>query len=1149
MFRAFHLIGCLCLLALAAPVFGQQYTGVFTGQVTDASGAAIPKVVVTIVNAETGVKVYAGRSNEQGIYLAPSLRPGVYHLAFEAQGFKRAEVRGVNLLSEQRAQVDMQLVTGELTETVTVAGENIAVLEKESSAQDEVFNYAQVQNLPLANRNFMSLLTLVAGAAHTGNPADPRSSGNITVNGSRPLSNEIAVEGVSALTGISGGTTPLPSTEAIREVKVLTSAYSAEYGRTSGGYINAIVNSGTKDFHGGVYEYFRNEALNANNFFNNARRIRRPVERYHQFGFKAGGPMFLPRFGEGGPAFSTNRERTFFFFNYEGLRNSRPNTPTFSLPDAAFRAGDFSASPILIRDPLRAGNCTPADRTACFPGNRIPDARIDPAARKILSLLPLPNSAGTIDAVNGRSINNYVNPQTVPQTNNEINTRIDHSAYAGRTRIFGRLYHARTNNNEAIQIPGLLNPGLNTGVWRNYQANLGYTQIITPNLISELNLGFMRFNPATDRLNPGVNVPAALGIARAATTLAPRLTIAGYPDLGTGGVSSRLQITNTTQPSGSLSWTRGGNLLKAGFQLRKNQFNVFNPGGNLAGIYSFTGEITSPTRAANNPVNALSDFLLGQIKTSFYELPQPPVGRRNYNLGLFVQDDWKVTPRLTLNLGLRWEYESPMTEVNNIYSRIDARTGCLFIAGRKTECRQAVGIEVDETLNLRPDKNNFAPRVGFAYSLNDKTVIRSALGVFYSPIFGNLGGVVNFPGFTVRQSFANLGVGVAQPFVLSQGMPLLAAQNFADPFFIEREATVGNPLTASAQFEEITPLPAIFQLNFGVQRELGGGVIVEANYVGSRGIHQPLNLPYNEIPFEQAEAVARDGSTAARQNARPFPLVAGFSSRVNAGTSTYHSLQLKGQRQFNRNLSFLTTYTWAKGIDDGSGIEGGGQPNGLDAGQFVTRFRYLDRAVSSLDLRHTFAVAVLYTNKLGPGWLRDFQINPIVTARTGFPDTVTQTNLNPTATQQRPSLKGAGDNLYAPSRTPEGTGIRYLLAPTDPNFPLAPTGPLFVGAGATRRLVLPVSIGTLSRNSIREPNEFKVDLSLSKRFPITERFSIHARAEAFNLFNRVNLNAPSSGLTVTTDAAGNPVFNSPGFGLITAAKTARFMQLVLRVEF
>lgn len=1148
MCHAFRLICCLTVLTF--PVLAQQYTGVFTGQVTDAGGAVIPNAVVTIVNAETGVQVYSGKSNEQGLYLAPSMRPGVYNLLFEAPGFKRAEVRGVNLLAAQRAGVDVVLQAGALTETVTVVGENVAALEKESSAQDEIFNYSQVQNLPLANRNFMSLLTLVAGAAHTGDPADPRTSGNLTVNGSRPLNNEVAVEGVSALTGINGGTTPLPSTESIREVKVLTAAFSAEYGRTAGGYINAIVNSGTKEFHGGAYEYLRNEALNANDYFNNARRIKRPVERYHQFGFKIGGPLWLPRFGEGGPVFSTSRERTFFFLNYEGLRNSRPSTPTFSLPDAQFRAGDFSASPILIRDPLRAGNCTASDRTACFPGNRIPDNRIDPAARRAMNELPLPNSTGTLDAVNGRFINNYVNPQTVPQVNNEINTRIDHSAYAGRTRIFGRYYMARTTNNEPIQIPGLLNPGFNAGIWRNYQANLGYTQIVSSSIISEANLGVMRFNPATAQINEGINVPAALGIARAPTGLAPRFQIAGYPDLGTVFVSFRRQITNTYQPSGSLSWTRGGNLLKAGVQLRKNQFNVINPGGGIAGVYSFSGEITSPARAANNPVNALADFLLGQIKTSFYELPQPLVGRRNYNLGLFAQDDWKVTPRLTLNLGLRWEYESPMTEVNNFYSRIDARTGCLFAAGRKTQCRQSPGIEVDNTLNLKRDKNNFAPRAGFAYSLNDKTVIRSAIGVFYWPLFGNLSGAVNFPGFSVRQSFANLGAGVAQPFTLSQGMPLLAAQNLNDPFFIEREATINNALAASLQFEEITPLPATFQVSFGVQRELGGGVIVEANYVGARGIHLPLDMPYNQIPFAQAEAVAFDGTTAARQNARPFPLVDGFSSRVNAVTSTFHSLQLKGQRQFNRNLSFLATYTWAKGIDNGSGIDGGaGQPNGLDIGQYPSQFLFLERAVSSLDLTHNFAVAVLYTTKFGPRWLQDFQINPIVIARSGFPDTITQTNLNPAVTQQRPSLKGASGNIYAANRTPEGTGIRYLLAPTDANFPLAPTGPLFVGAGANRRLVLPASIGTLGRNTIREPGEFKVDLSLSKRFPITERFSIHARAEAFNLFNRVNFNEPSSALTVTTDAAGNPVFNSPGFGLITSAKKARLMQIVLRIEF
>ncbi len=1105
---------------LAAALLAQDINASLSGTITDPSGAVVPNASITIINANTSVVAYKGSSNASGVYSAPSLPVGAYRVLVEAAGFKKSEVKGVTLQVDQRARVNVTLATGEVAETITVIGEGLGQLEAESSSTGAIINTSQVKDLPMPSRQIFNLLTLVGGVS-SGGAATGVNASQLSINGSRTLNSEFAVDGVSVVSGSTGGVQRVPSTEAVREFRVLTSGYTAEYGRTSGGYISVITDSGSNQLHGSLYEYFRNEKLNANNFFNNVRGQERQRDRYNQFGGKLGGPIYIPKLYDG-------RDRTFFFFNYEGLRRNAPFNNQSTIPVSAFRSGDFSSSPVAVYDSLGS---TP------FAGNRIPTARLDAAGQKIMGLLPQPNSPGTPDAANGRTTNNFLNSGSVPTTDNQITLRGDHNV-GTKARFFGRYSRFKVTSPTAATIPGPLNNATGDSITIGQQAAAGWTHIWSPNVITEGWVGFQRQNPAIDPPTLGINVQDVFGIQRSSFAAAPRFTTSGWATLGINDNTYRRQIDNNFQGALSLTWTRGNHTIKTGFQIRKNQFNVFNPGGAFTGVYNFNGELSSQQRTGGNPIHALSDFLQGYVANSNYDLPQPITGRRNTNTGVFIQDDWKVTRRLTVNIGVRHEYESAMTMSNDIYSRIDIVSGKLLVANQNAS----------RSLDLKPAKFNFAPRIGFAYSLDDKTVIRSAFGSFYSQIFSNMGGIVLYPGFTVAQQFPDLGVGIAQPFRLAQGMPLIAVQNFNDPFGVERVATPASPLNASAQFGEINPMPKSLQWNFGIQRELMRGTIVDVSYVGTRGLNLPLSLTFNPIPFERGDELARLGANLQNQLARQFPHLGNNNAFVHAGTSSYHSLQLKAVRQFTRSLGWTATYTFSKSIDDGTGLFSFSQPNGLDNGYFPSFFRYLDRSVSSLDRPHLFAASLQYRTG-GPKWLRDFTISPIIIARTGLPDTITQNSLWPGANQQRPHVTGNSLDAKTGTYTPEGVGVRYLQAPTDANFPFAPSGPFYTGAANARVRVLPATVGTLGRNTVREPGEFNIDLAVARTFPIRERLRFEIRGEAFNFLNHTNFNAPNTSLSVQANAAGQAVFNSPTFGLITGAKSARFVQLVARLEF
>ena len=1123
-------LGLTLAFILGSFAWSQGVTGVISGTITDPK-YAIRGATVVVTNADTGATAWTGETNSAGIYRAADLPAGRYDVGVTATGFKRQQVTGVELFVDRRADVSVSMQVGDVVETVTVEGGTRGQLASDSSSLGATITPSELEALPLPSRNVLNLLALTPGVSSGGDITSQSglSTSQLSFNGSRTLNSEFFIDGVSVVTGSTGAPQSLPPADSIREFNVLTASYSAEYGRTAGAMVTLITNSGANLFHGAAYGYFRNEDLDANNYFNNILGKPRPEDRYNLFGGKLGGPAWIPKVYNG-------KNRTFFFVNYEGLMQASPYRLTSTIPYGAYAAGNFSASPTLIYNPATR---------APFPGNMIPVSLIDSAAPKILGLLPAPNSPGTPNQTDNIVTNNFVSVGSSHPVTNTGLARLDETLPRG-IRLFWTFVHF--NNDSAIQpaYPGSpLENAVGNSETTGYESTAGLTKIWSSSFITDLRFGFFRNHAEVVPPSAGIDVQSALGIGTSYGEAAPVINLSGFSQFGTNSNTQRTQIDNNYQTSVNNSKTLGNHLVQFGFQLRKDQFDDLNPGGDVNGSFTFDGSITSGRNSSGDPINALADFLLGDIKTGSYSLAQPLIGRRNYNIALFVHDDFKVSPKLTLNLGLRWEYESPLTTANNEYSRVDPNTGKVLFAGANASA----------TLNLKGSKLDFAPRAGFAWSVTRKTVIRSGFGIFYAGIFSDLGGQVLFPGYTVEQAFNNLGTGIAQPFKLSQGLPAVATNNVQNPQAnIVQFDTAANPLSFAnyAGFTQASPLPYAEQWNFGVQREIAKGTIVEVNYVGAHGVHLPISMPANTVPYDPVidASVALANTSLAAQEARPYPSLGGFNSINMEGTSTYQALQATVRRQYGSNLTFVANYTRSKSIDDGSGIYNFSQPSGLNQGQFPQQFLSLNKGLSEFDRPNDFTVAIRYQTR-GNRWVRNFEIYPMLTAHSGLPLYIGQTNQNAAQSgtnQQRPFDVSPGVSLYA-AEVPNGTGVQYLLPARAASFPLQPAGPLFVGSGSSRTQVLPAGIGTLGRNVVRAPGQLDLNLSVGRSFAVHERVRFTIRMEAYNALNHTNFQAPASNLVLTADSAGQPIWNSPGYGVITAANQSRFLQLAGRFDF
>jgi len=1117
----------------------QNTNATIRGQVLDPTGALVPGAKVTIINQATNVQVFDGTTDSAGSFVAPQVIPGAYRVTIVAAGLKTATVNDLIATVSQVASINVDMQVGETTDVVTVMSKG-EQLDRSTANISTLISPQDVENLPLNSRNVENLLAFVPGVATGGNPTQVNTS-QLSINGSRTLNNEILLNGVSTIIASTGSPLLLPSPDGIDELRFLTANAPAEYGRTSGAVLAANTRSGTNTYHGAVYFLGRNEALNANSYFFNLNGQPRARDRFFQMGGSVGGPVWIPHVYDG-------HDKLFFFVNYDRtIRRVPSNTTPITIPTLAQRTGDFSAS----RNPvfMPGGTNTPQ-----FAGNRV--TGIDPAAAKILALMPLPNVAGSPDPANGRTTANYLSPVTTSQDQLRLVTRVDYQM-TQKDRFGFAMYRLTSSapNATVYNVP-LLNTNFDCSCSDAWVGSVDYTRTWSSTLVTDFNMGFFRNAVFRNPPGAGMGASAALGIASLPLDQTPQIYLGASPtsgffnNVGADTNTNQINITNTFSPYGTVTKTFGPHTFRFGASLRKNQFNSFNPSGSPNASFQFDGSITN--RGNNgNATTALADFLTGNIKTANYQLPMPETGRRNWNLGAFFQDDYKITPKLTMNLGIRYEYESPMKVANDVYSRFNPGTGLILRAG----------VNASESLNIQTPKANFSPRIGLAYSVNDKTVIRAAFGTFYGTIFQNLGGQIAFPGYDQTQQYNNLGTAVAQPFKLSAGIPLTLTPDVTASF-----AAIPNPTDTSraatpysisgVSFDKLNPMPLVQQWNFGFQRQLPFAITFEANYVGNHSLHLPTVIPFNNVAISQWDAVAKANTTTATQLARPFPALQTISALQHVGMSNYNSLQLVGRRQFNTKFVVLSSYTYGKALDDGSSIYNFSAPNGSANAQYAgdPSLRRLDYAVSSIDIKHRVNVALQYTTS-GPWWLRGWNIAPAFVGQTGLPINITQNNLIPSVSQQRPNGR-AQDVIVKPYF--DGTVLRYFkkvdTAQGQTNYPLQPSGPIFNPSRTVQ--LTPSALGTMPRDAARAFGLIQFDASVSKTFGIYKNLKFQFRVDAFNVLNHTNFNAPNATLTAAADqigATGNYVANfragSSSFGQITGTQPARQLQLVGRFNF
>jgi hypothetical protein len=1129
--------------------YAQNTNATIRGQVLDPTGALVPDAKVVVVNEQTNVAVFNGVTDSAGTFVAPQVIPGTYRITVTASGLKQAVINGLVATVAQVASVNVSMQLGGTTEVVTVEAKG-EQLDRSTSDVSTLISPTEVQNLPLQQRATENLLAFIPGVVHGGAGNQPSTS-QLSINGSRTLNTEVLLNGVSTIVASTGTPATLPSPDGVDQFRVLTTNAPSEYGRTSGAVISVNTISGTNSYHGNLYFLLRNEALDANQYFHKdtinpitGAVTPRNRDRFFQEGGSFGGAVWIPHIYNG-------HDRTFFFVNYDRTAVPSSTLVTDTVPTAAQRAGDLSnasattdangnkRTPQTIFQP--GGTSTPQ-----FTNNQV--TGIDPAAAKILALLPLPNTVGTYDAANNRYTGNWTSLQNLTSHVQKIAVRVD-EVVTQKDRLSFNVYRYTSTSPQYVSYNSpLLNTNWDCSCTNAWLPSIDYTRVWTPTLVMDLNMGF--FRNVVLRNPPGVGQKAAatLGIASLPLDQTPQISASttaqssssnnfGFSNIGADTNTNQVNITNTYTPFGTVTKTYGPHTFKAGASLRKNQFNSYNPATSPEGLFVFDGSVTNHG-AAGNPNTQIADLLLGKIKTTSYEQAQPPTGRRNYNLGIFVQDDWRATPKLTLNLGIRYEYESPLTIATDIYSRIDPSSGALWAAGLNG---------VSRSLNITTPKANLSPRIGLAYAIDSKTVVRAAFGTFYGTIFQNLGGQLAYPGFDNTITTNNLGTGVAQPFSLSQGLPLAPPPNLKNPFAALVGSSASNPYSVGISFNDQSRMPLVQQWNLGFQRQLPLLLTMEVNYIGNHALHLSYNAGENQVPLSSVDAVTLANSSVATQNALQFPNLKSFTVNSNIGTSNYNGLQVSVRRQFNTRLAVLSNYTYSKSMDDGSTIYNFSAPNGTANSQYPVDGpnRIKDVAVSNIDSQHVLNIAMVYTTP-GPWWLRNWHISPVFVGHTGLPVNITQTNEIPGASQ-RPN----GDTrlLHLAKPTLNGAALQYYISASDPNFPLTASGPVYNTINGVRTRIVATGFGNVSRDSIRAPGEVDFDASVSKDFKIWEALNFQFRVDAFNVINHTNFQAPSGALSVTAVGTAATFATSSGFGKITGTQPNRQMQISARFFF
>jgi hypothetical protein len=1103
-------------------LLAQSELATLTGTVTDPSGGVLVNVNITVTNEGSNVS-NSSPTNETGRYFIPSLRPGVYTVSASLTGFKKYVNSGVTLQVNQTARLDITLAVGETTEQVVVTGEP-PLLETETSNRGAVIDERKIAELPLNGRDYNQLATLSPGVV----PASPRLQsigfkGVFNVNGNRAFQNAFLLDGVdntSYSNSFRGGNTQIvqPSIDSLQEFKIQTNAYAAEFGRSAGALVNAVIKSGTNALHGSGYEFHRNRSLDASNFFSNKTGAAKPFRLRNQFGGTMGGAI--------------RKDHTFFFADYEGLRDRTGTVRTTSVPQLIWGKGMFT---IPISNPFNPTDTGQEFRRPAAPQCNngrgdcwiIPPGLIDPIGQKVVDVNPSPNTGAP-----GQEDNNYVNVPIERNRTDQFDTRIDQNVSA-RLNLFGRYSFSDTNIFKPAPRPGLSEAAFNdtfgSALWRSQAVAAGATWTLSSRLISETRFGWARGNFFQNPPNFGTGCPDKLIGLKGAPT--DESICGGLPPFDfPGGLLQRIGRT-TSQPQfqtprsydvrESVSWIKANHALKFGGEFLHVQTGIRDV-STLIGRFDFEGRFTGQNGTYQG---GIADLLLG-FASRYRQDSNTVFNQWQKMYFFFAQDDWKVSPKLTLNYGLRYEFSTPPRERDNQWANYQAETSSFI---------QARDGGLFERALIRPDWNNFAPRFGFAYAPWRRTVIRGAYGVFYNHTNrmgreGLLG--FNFP-FIIQRDVRLSGNNLKQRdalFRLLDGIPA----GFVD-------ATKVDPRTVSRKAQDVNQRnPYVQQWNFGIQQELVRDLLLDVAYVGNKGAKLPAfrNLNQRPVAFNAAGV----------PSAGPFPLTgAGLAADIqlleNLGISNYHSFQARLEKRFSAGLSGLVSYTWGKALTDAvDHLSTSGAGNGVDVGVFKEAqdgyHRRAEYGLSEFDVQHRFVASAVWQIPYGRGRhfggtasrgadliLGGWELSPIITVQSGLGLTIIQPNL----------LNLGGERQSRPNRLRNGalpdsqrTVDRYFDTDAFQRLEIELGRPGFVPNQA---------FGNSGVGILRGPGLASVDFNLSKSFHLTEKQSVQFRAEFFNALNHPNFGVPGVNI-------------GGGFGqIVSTATEARIIQFALKYRF
>lgn len=1108
-----------------ASLLAQTELATLTGTVTDASGAVIPGAEITVTNEATNLSTVA-LTNEDGRYFVRSIKPGTYTVSASLPGFKKFVNSGVTLQVNQTARLDITLTVGEVSQSVTVSAE-ASLLETETSNRGAVIDEKKMVELPLNGRDYNQLATLSPGVLlSTPRLQSIGFKGAFNVNGNRAFQNAFLLDGVdntSYSNSFRGNNMQVvqPSVDALQEFKIQTNAYSAEFGRSAGALVNAVIKSGTNAFHGSAYEFHRNKSLDAANFFANSTGSGKPFRLRNQFGGTFGGPIV--------------EDKTFFFSDYEGLRDRSGVVRFSSVPQPIWRKGMFTIPIFNPLNPNDTGQDFRQNATAdCNDGKGncwiLPQNLIDPVGQKIVNVSPDPNT-GT----RGQIDNNFVNVPITRNRTDQFDVRVDHS-FSTNLNLFGRYSFADTNLFQPAPRPGLsegsFNDTFGSALWRSQAIAVGTTWVLSPTLVSDIRFGFARGNFFQTPPNFGSGCPDKLIGLKGAPS--DESICGGIPVINLPGGNLRRIGRTTSVPQfqtprsydyrGSVAWTRGNHASKFGGEILHVKTGIRDV-SSLLGNFNFTGRFTGYN---NNQYQAgIADVLLG-FPTRYQQDSNTVFNQFQRIYSLFVQDDWKAGSKLTLNYGLRYEFSTPPRERDFQAANFDPATKT-FVTARD-------GGLFEESL-IHPDRNNFAPRFGFAYSLFNHSVIRAAYGVFYNHT--NRQGREGLLGFNppfIILADANIG----GSNVLKASNAIFRLQDGIPAGFVDIKAV--NLTTVARKAQDLNQRTTyVQQWNFSIEHELIRDLLLDVAYVGNKGTKLAAfrNLNQRLLSFD-----AKTGAPIA--GARPLA-GAGLNGNIqileNLGVSNYHSLQGRLEKRFSKGLSALVSYTWGKALTNSvDHLSTSSVGNGIDVGAFREPQNGLDRkseyGLSEFDVKHRFVASAVWEIPFGHGrqfgsgasgpvewFFGGWEFSPIVTAQSGLGLTITQNQL----------LDLGDERRNRPNRLSNGA-LPSSQQKVEQWFDTSAFKTLQINP-AIDGFVPNQAFGNSGVGILRGPKLINVDFNLNKTFAINERNSVQFRAEFFNAFNRANFGVPGVNI-------------GAGFGVITTTATeARIIQFALKYRF